>query len=129
MSQGSESEKALSPDVEAVAEVAAVIESAIAVDLPAAKVASKAVSKTVGKGKTASKAASKTAAETWNYEEMVQRVEAIVARIESGDLELAAVFDQFAEAVDYLQQCEEFLSQRQQQVDLLIETLSDDAEF
>jgi exodeoxyribonuclease VII small subunit len=65
----------------------------------------------------------------WNYETTVQQVEAIVARIESGELELAAVFDQFAQAVDYLQQCEEFLSQRQQQVDLLIETLTESTEF
>ncbi len=68
-------------------------------------------------------------ADGWNYETTVQQVEAIVARIESGELELAAVFDQFAQAVDYLQQCEEFLSQRQQQVDLLIETLTDEAAF
>jgi exodeoxyribonuclease VII small subunit len=67
--------------------------------------------------------------EDWNYESTVRQVEAIVERIESGELELAAVFDQFAEAVNYLQQCEDFLSQRQQQVDLLIETLTDDAEF
>ncbi len=68
-------------------------------------------------------------ADDWNYETTVQQVEAIVARIESGELELAAVFDQFAEAVNYLQQCEDFLSQRQQQVDLLLETLTDEADF
>ncbi len=68
-------------------------------------------------------------ADNWNYETTVQQVEAIVARIESGELELASVFDQFAEAVNYLQQCEDFLSQRQQQVDLLLETLTDEADF
>ena len=68
-------------------------------------------------------------ADGWNYETTVQQVEAIVARIESGELELAAVFDQFSEAVTYLQQCEEFLSQRQQQVELLLETLTDEADF
>lgn len=52
-----------------------------------------------------------------------------MARIEAGKLELAEVFDQFAEAVDYLHQCETFLAQRQKQVDLLIETLSDEPEF
>lgn len=65
----------------------------------------------------------------WNYEETVQKIEEIMARIEAGELELAEVFDQFAEAVNYLHQCETFLAQRQKQVDLLIETLSDDPEF
>ncbi len=64
----------------------------------------------------------------WSYEETVKQVETIMARIESGELELAEVFDQFAVAVRYLSQCETFLTQRQQQVDLLIETLTDDAE-
>ncbi|MBW4578967.1 MAG: exodeoxyribonuclease VII small subunit [Tildeniella nuda ZEHNDER 1965/U140] len=49
-----------------------------------------------------------------------------MARIESGDLELADVFDQFSSAVSYLRQCDLFLTQRQQQMDLLIETLTDD---
>ena len=62
----------------------------------------------------------------WNYETKVAEIEAIIARIESGELELEAVFDQFANAVEYLQQCETFLQQRQQQVDLLIETLTDE---
>lgn len=62
----------------------------------------------------------------WNYETKVSEIEAIIARIESGELELEAVFDQFANAVEYLRQCETFLQQRQQQVDLLIETLSDE---
>jgi exodeoxyribonuclease VII small subunit len=62
----------------------------------------------------------------WNYETKVAEIEAIITRIESGELELEAVFDQFANAVEYLRQCENFLQQRQQQVDLLIETLSDE---
>ncbi|WP_066423599.1 exodeoxyribonuclease VII small subunit [Anabaena sp. 4-3] len=61
-----------------------------------------------------------------NYEEKVAEIEKIISRIESGNLELEAVFDQFAIAVEHLRQCETFLQQRQQQVDLLIETLSDD---
>lgn len=65
---------------------------------------------------------------SWSYEETVQQVEAIMARIESGELELADVFDQFTAAVSYLRQCERFLSQRQQQMDLLIETLTDNLE-
>lgn len=64
----------------------------------------------------------------WSYEETVRQVEAIMARIESGELELAEVFNQFATAVSHLRQCELFLSQRQQQMDLLIETLTDDLE-
>jgi exodeoxyribonuclease VII small subunit len=65
----------------------------------------------------------------WNYEATVKQVESIMMRIESGELELAEVFEQFAAAVEYLRQCETFLAQRQQQMDLLIETLSDEAEF
>ncbi|MEH2211384.1 exodeoxyribonuclease VII small subunit [Nostoc sp.] len=62
--------------------------------------------------------------EAWNYEAKVAEIEGIITRIEAGELELEAVFDQFATAVEYLRQCEGFLQQRQQQVDLLIETLS-----
>lgn len=65
---------------------------------------------------------------SWSYEETVRQVEAIMTRIESGELELAAVFDQFAAAVSHLRQCERFLRQRQQQMDLLIETLSNEPE-
>jgi exodeoxyribonuclease VII small subunit len=67
--------------------------------------------------------------ESWNYEVAVAQVEAIVARIEAGELELEEVFEQFAAAVEYLHQCETFLQQRQQQVDLLIETLKDEPQF
>ncbi|MBD2564329.1 MULTISPECIES: exodeoxyribonuclease VII small subunit [Nostoc] len=64
--------------------------------------------------------------EGWNYEAKVAEIEGIIARIEAGELDLEAVFEQFASAVEYLRQCESFLQQRQQQVDLLIETLSDE---
>jgi exodeoxyribonuclease VII small subunit len=64
----------------------------------------------------------------WSYEETVRQVETIMTRIESGELELADVFDQFTTAVSYLRECELFLSQRQQQMDLLVETLTDDLE-
>ncbi len=60
-----------------------------------------------------------------SYETKVAEVEKIIARISAGKLELEDVFDQFALAVEYLRQCENFLQQRQQQVDLLIETLED----
>lgn len=75
------------------------------------------------KRKTTSNSESLT---NWNYEEKVAEIEKIIAQIESGNLELEAVFDQFANAMEYLQQCETFLKQRQKQVDLLIETLSDE---
>lgn len=67
--------------------------------------------------------------EDWNYEAAVARVEAIVTAIEAGELELEEVFEQFTAAVEYLRQCEDFLQQRQQQVDLLIETLTDEPQF
>ena len=65
----------------------------------------------------------------WNYEAAVAKLEALIARIEAGELELEEVFDQFAAAVEYLRQCETFLQERQQQVVLLIETLKDDPQF
>lgn len=64
-------------------------------------------------------------AEVWNYEAKVAEIEGIIDRIEGGELELADVFEQFSQAVEYLRECESFLRQRQQQVDLLIETLDD----
>ncbi len=64
--------------------------------------------------------------QSWSYEETVQQVEDMMARIESGELELADVFDQFATAIESLRQCETFLAERQQQMDLLIETLTDE---
>ena len=67
--------------------------------------------------------------QNWNYEKAVAEVEKIIARIEAGELELEEVFDSFAVAVEYLRQCETFLQQRQQQVDLMIETLKDEPEF
>ncbi len=66
--------------------------------------------------------------EGWNYEATVKKVEEIMTRIEAGELELAEVFDQFAIAVEHLNQCETFLVQRQKQMDLLIETL-EESEF
>ncbi|MBW4528051.1 MAG: exodeoxyribonuclease VII small subunit [Phormidium tanganyikae FI6-MK23] len=68
-------------------------------------------------------------AESWNYEDTVARVERILTRIESGELELADVFEEFSAAVEHLRQCEAFLAERQKQVDLLIETLIDESEF
>jgi exodeoxyribonuclease VII small subunit len=61
--------------------------------------------------------------ENWNYEEKVKEVETIITQIESGELSLQDVFDKFALAVESLKECEGFLQQKQQQIDLLIETL------
>ncbi|MBE9198558.1 MULTISPECIES: exodeoxyribonuclease VII small subunit [unclassified Nodularia (in: cyanobacteria)] len=62
----------------------------------------------------------------WNYEGKVLEIEEIIARIEAGELDLQEVFEQFSTAVESLRQCESFLQQRQQQVNLLIETLTDE---
>jgi exodeoxyribonuclease VII small subunit len=62
----------------------------------------------------------------WKYELSVAEIEAIIARIEGGEMELAEVFEQFELAVRQLRQCETFLAQRQQQMDVLIETLTDE---
>jgi exodeoxyribonuclease VII small subunit len=67
--------------------------------------------------------------ENWNYETTVAQVETIIQQIETGELELADVFEQFAAAVRYLRQCEAFLQERQQQMDLLIETLEEESNF
>jgi len=67
--------------------------------------------------------------EAWNYEATVAQVETIIEQIEAGELELAEVFEQFVAAVKYLRQCETFLQERQQQMDLLIETLTEEADF
>lgn len=72
---------------------------------------------------------SRLSTESWNYEETVAKVERILTRIESGELELADVFEEFSAAVEHLRECESFLAQRQRQVDLLIETLMDESEF
>lgn len=61
----------------------------------------------------------------WRYETAVAEVESIISQIESGELELEDVFAQFTQAVTYLKQCETFLTERQAQVDLLVETLDD----
>jgi exodeoxyribonuclease VII small subunit len=61
----------------------------------------------------------------WNYEVTVARVEEILNEIEGGDLELSSVFSQFEIAVNSLQQCENFLSQQREQVELLLENLGD----
>ena len=67
--------------------------------------------------------------EAWNYEATVAQIETIIEQIEAGKLELADVFERFAAAMKYLRQCDAFLQERQQQMDLLIETLEDESDF
>ncbi|WP_009632557.1 exodeoxyribonuclease VII small subunit [Synechocystis sp. PCC 7509] len=61
----------------------------------------------------------------WNYEATVAKVEKIINQLESGELELAEVFTEFTTAVEYLRECEAFLNQKQQQMTLLVETLTE----
>ena len=67
-----------------------------------------------------------TLPDDWSYEDTLCRIEAITSQLETGDLPLAEVFDQFAEAVGALQQCDQFLKAKQEQAHLLIETLVDE---
>ncbi|WP_017306446.1 exodeoxyribonuclease VII small subunit [Spirulina subsalsa] len=62
----------------------------------------------------------------WNYETTVQEIETIIQQIESGYLPLEGIFEQFEEAVQQLKKCENFLSQGQERMTLLIETLEDE---
>ncbi|MEM1252161.1 MAG: exodeoxyribonuclease VII small subunit [Cyanobacteria bacterium P01_H01_bin.21] len=61
---------------------------------------------------------------SWNYEASVTQVEAIINDLETGDLPLADIFEQFEKAVTELKKCDSFLQEKQQQAQLLIETLS-----
>ena len=65
----------------------------------------------------------------WNYEETVDRIEAIIDRVESGELPLEDVFEQFAVAVECLQECESFLARGKEQMDLAIELLAAEPDF
>ncbi len=67
--------------------------------------------------------------QSWNYESAVARVEAILEQIESGELEIHAVFEKFDAAVKDLSECEKFLAERQRTMDLLIENLTAEVEF
>ncbi|PZO61214.1 MAG: exodeoxyribonuclease VII small subunit [Phormidesmis priestleyi] len=64
----------------------------------------------------------------WSYEATLSRIETITDQLETGELPLETVFEQFAEAVSALQQCDQFLQSKQQSAALLIETLVGEAE-
>ncbi len=61
----------------------------------------------------------------WNYERSVRQIETILRQIESGDLDLASVFEQFEQATADLAACEAFLQERRALADLQIERLQD----
>jgi exodeoxyribonuclease VII small subunit len=67
--------------------------------------------------------------ETLNYEATVEKVEEILGLMESGNMSLNDVFEQFGVAASYLKECDRFLGERRSQVDLLIEQLTDDPDF
>ncbi|MBT9315698.1 exodeoxyribonuclease VII small subunit [Leptothoe spongobia] len=68
----------------------------------------------------------KKSADNWNYETCVTEVEAIITNLETGELPLADIFEQFEKAVTELKKCDAFLQAKQQQAQLLIETLVPD---
>lgn len=65
---------------------------------------------------------------TWNYEDTIAKAEKIVSEIESGNLSLSDLFVQFSLASDYLQQCEQFLEQKRQQINISVESLKNPIE-
>ncbi len=65
----------------------------------------------------------KKSTDNWSYEAAVEEVEAIITDLETGDLPLADIFEQFEKAVTELKKCDTFLQAKQRQAQLLIETL------
>jgi exodeoxyribonuclease VII small subunit len=65
----------------------------------------------------------------WSYEATVDRIEAIIDRVESGELPLEEVFEQFRVAVGCLQECESFLVRGKEQMALSIELLAAEPDF
>lgn len=61
----------------------------------------------------------------WSYETAIAEVEQIVQQLESGELPLAEVLEQFQQASQRLQQCDRFLRDKQAELDLLIEALDE----
>lgn len=61
----------------------------------------------------------------WNYEEKVAEIEAILDRLESGELSLEEVFEQFEVAAKSLKECDRFLERGRQRMELAIEILND----
>lgn len=59
----------------------------------------------------------------WTYEGAIAQIEETLARLESGQLPLADVLEQFQDASEELQRCEFFLRTKQEQLDILVEVL------
>lgn len=68
----------------------------------------------------------KKTADTWNYEVSVEKVEAIITELETGELPIAEIFQQFEQAVTELKKCDSFLQEKQKHAQLLIENLLPD---
>jgi exodeoxyribonuclease VII small subunit len=61
----------------------------------------------------------------FDYEATVEQVEAIIADIDSGTLPLEDVFEQFRLGVEQLRNCETFLTQGKEEMEIIVETLED----
>ena len=64
--------------------------------------------------------------EDWQYETASTEIETIIEQLEQDDLTLDNAFSAFETAVKRLQEYDQFLSDRQAQAEILIETLTDD---
>lgn len=69
-----------------------------------------------------------TVPQEWSYEETIHQIETLTTQLETGELPLAEVFEKFSEAVTALQQCDQFLQEKQTQATLLVETLVGETE-
>ena len=72
-----------------------------------------------------SKVTSQKLPKDWQYETASAEVEQIISELEQDSLGLDEAFGAFETAVKRLQECDQFLSDRQAQAEILIETLSD----
>ncbi|HIK21580.1 MAG TPA: exodeoxyribonuclease VII small subunit [Synechococcus sp. M44_DOE_062] len=66
--------------------------------------------------------------EPWRYEAAIAEVETLIAQIESGELDLAEVVERFQQAARTLKTCADFLEQKRQQVEIIIEQLGQEEE-
>jgi exodeoxyribonuclease VII small subunit len=63
-----------------------------------------------------------------NFEQSLQRLEALVKSLESGNLELDAALGAFQEGVGLVKQCQQLLSQAEQKVEILIKASASNLE-
>ncbi len=62
----------------------------------------------------------------WNYQKTLAQIESIIGKIEAGKINLEDLFSQVMIASQCLQECETYLVQQEQKMDIFIETLTDD---